>query len=173
MFYSAPRTKKIWETHFGGARIEYPFSYRISWGLLQSVTWMHEQYRKIVCDSFLQNNLFSRNSVTKQPTRYERREWVVRTSASYSRGFWFEYLPGGLRRLSWFSSVPPGNCWDSALNYDTTASSHTFTFVIQKSFNHRTLYNLNSWRRRWITINELNSLWLINPTVLFQRLSVY
>ena len=27
-------------------------------------------------------------------------------------------------RLSWFSSVPSGKCWDSTLNSETTASSH-------------------------------------------------
>jgi hypothetical protein len=48
--------------------------------------------------------------------------------------------------FSWFSSVPPGECWDSTLKlgHDRFLPS-PFQFIHLSPF-HSTLYNLNSWK---------------------------
>jgi len=52
---------------------------------------------------------------------------VVSNLASNSIGTWSESRPRDRlfwETCWWFSSVPPGNCWDSTLKYATTTSFH-------------------------------------------------
>jgi hypothetical protein len=75
-----------------------------------------------------------------------RRGWVVSTPASYSGGPRFNSWSGaGYPDCGFFvfSSVPPGNCWDSTFTLGQYRFlPHPFQFIIHLSSFHSTLYCL-------------------------------
>jgi hypothetical protein len=81
---------------------------------------------------------------------------IVNTPASYSGDPGFKSLPVDRLpdwRLSWFTPVPPGKCWNSTLNQATTASFH---ILPNSSFTYRPF--IRSYIVRVTEIAQLNEL---------------